>query len=111
MKLMKRFVFAVVVAVPLGSASAQATDSTNVPTYQRSELAATALAWIAPGLGHLYAEDRRRGEVILVVGSLTFVAFTWAMIDVARTTAGSSPVGQLTRLGTQTLRQRWLASD
>lgn len=82
--MMKRFALAVAVAVPFHSASSQATDSTNVPTYQRSELVATALAWIAPGVGHLYADERRRGETILVVGSLTFVAFTWAMIDVVR---------------------------
>ncbi len=71
-------------ASPLSSALAQGVDSGVVAPYRRSEVAATALAWIAPGLGHLYAEERRRGETILVLGSLTFVGFAWAMVDVVR---------------------------
>ncbi|MEW5918890.1 MAG: hypothetical protein AB1762_20980 [Gemmatimonadota bacterium] len=72
-------------AAPLATVSSQEPVSAPaVVAYQRSELAATGLAWICPGLGHLYAGERRRGETLLMLGSLQVVAAAWAMIDLVR---------------------------
>ncbi|MGQ0640054.1 MAG: hypothetical protein ACT4P6_04660 [Gemmatimonadaceae bacterium] len=81
---MRRVALAFVLAVPFALGEAQAMDSTNLQTYQRSELAATALAWIAPGLGHLYADEQRRGETILMLGALILVAEMWVVVDLLR---------------------------
>jgi hypothetical protein len=56
-------------------AMAQRTDQ---PPLHRVVLAG-GLAWILPGMGHVYGGDRRRGLVLLVVMSATF----WGGVAIA----------------------------
>jgi len=74
-------ILAALVVIPFASGNAQANDTTRAEPYDRSELAATALAYLGPGLGHFYAGDNTRGAFILGAGSLAIIGVGWMMVD------------------------------
>jgi hypothetical protein len=47
---------------------------TAVPVARRSPLAAVALAWLFPGLGHFYLGRRRTAMAFAVIVTVTFLA-------------------------------------
>jgi len=97
----------------------------SLPTFLRLPLTGL-LAWLLPGLGHLYIGDRKRGWVILVTIAVTFwggVAIggvrhtvnpsTKRLWFLAQITAGSHTVaahllGELSRRG---MDERTIATD
>ncbi|MGQ0640055.1 MAG: hypothetical protein ACT4P6_04665 [Gemmatimonadaceae bacterium] len=72
---------AALITIPFASGAGQAPDSTRVEPYDRSEVAATALAYVGPGLGHFYAGENKRGAFILGTGSLAIVGVGWMIAD------------------------------